>query len=101
MSLTDEDLKDYRLSRPAAVTDIFDLRDLIERLEALEENLKAREDRLIAAILALEKLYNKERVKTWELYLQEMLRQEMAKQQRQKDRTNGNSQGPTGGNHQC
>jgi len=93
MSLTEKDFDDTRLARPIAVVDLWNIDDRLSRLEAIEEQLEARENRLIQAIQALENLYHRERVKNWELILQEMLKQEMAKQQRQRDRTHGNVEG--------
>jgi hypothetical protein len=68
MSLTDSDFQDVRLARPVPVVDLWDIDDRIARLEAIA-------GRLEKAVEAFGELYKNERVKNWEMILQEMLKQ--------------------------
>jgi hypothetical protein len=72
MSLTDSDFQDFRLSRPVSVVDLWDIDDRIDRLERVAERLER-------AVVAFGELYKNERVKNWEMILQEMLKQEERK----------------------
>lgn len=72
MSLTDSDFQDIRLSRPVSVTDLWDIDDRIDRLEAIT-------GRLERAVVAFGELYRTERIKNWELILREMLKREEEK----------------------
>jgi hypothetical protein len=65
---TDKDFRDIRLSRPVSVTDLWDIDDRIDQLERISEKLER-------AVVALEELYREERIKSWELILQEMMKQ--------------------------
>jgi hypothetical protein len=67
MGLTDSDFQDLRLSRPVSVTDLWDIDDRIDRLERVAERLER-------AVVAFGELYKSERVKNWEMILQEMLK---------------------------
>jgi len=62
-----EDFQDVRLSRPVSVTDLWNIDDRISRLEDCV-------NRLEKCVECLAELYLKERVKNWELILQEMLK---------------------------
>ncbi len=67
MGIDSKDVEDIRLARPVAVTDLWDIDDRIERLEMMTERL----EKVVRAVVTL---YHEERVKTWELILQEMMR---------------------------
>lgn len=64
--------QDFKLAKSVAVVDIWDIDDRINRLEAIAERLEKVVECLI-------ELYRSERVKNWELILQEMLKKEAYK----------------------
>ena len=68
MGLEKKDFKDIKLARPVAVVDLWDIDDRIDRLEAISERLEAITHDLV-------NLYYQERVKNWELILNEMMKQ--------------------------
>lgn len=67
ISLDQQDFEDVRLSRPVSVTDLWDIDDRINRLSDCVERLEKVVESLVL-------LYQKERVKSWVLILQEIMR---------------------------
>lgn len=63
---------DFKLAKSVAVVDLWDIDDRINRLEAIAERLEE-------VVGCLVELYRSERVKNWELILQEMLKKEAQK----------------------
>jgi len=84
MGLEQKDLDDVRQSKPVAVVDLWDIDDRIDRLE----NIAKRLERVLEV---LAQLYLEERTKTWELILNELIRQE--RDQYKKGNFNGNRSG--------
>jgi len=72
MGVDHKDFEDVRLSRPVSVTDLWDIDDRISRLE----DVVTRLEKVLEAFILL---YHEERVKTWEMILQEMLKKEEQK----------------------
>ena len=64
--------EDFKLAKSVAVVDLWDIDDRINRLEAIAEHLEE-------VVGCLVELYRSERVKNWELILQEMLKKELYK----------------------
>ena len=80
MSLTDQDFQDIRLSRPVSVTDLWDIDNRVDRLEDAVNRL----EKVVEALILL---YQEERIKNWELILQEMLKQSELKKGNYGNRT--------------
>ncbi len=80
MSLEQKDLMDVKLARPVAVVDLWDLDDRAARLELIAERLEK-----VARLLS--ELYMRERTRTWQIILDEMIR--LKREQYKKDRCNG------------
>lgn len=72
MALNEKDLGDVKLSRPVAVVDVWDIDDRIDRLQ----DAVIRLERTVEALI---ELYRSERVKGWEMILQEMLKKQEQK----------------------
>lgn len=77
MALNEKDIEDIKLSRPVAVVDIWDLDDRISRLEEVA-------DQLGKAVRTLVTLYHEERVKSWELILNQMMKERDRKNEQRK-----------------
>lgn len=69
MPLDEKDTHDLRLARPVAVVDLWEAKDSLDRMEKIVERLEK-------TVRTLVTLYHEERVKSWELILKEMMRQE-------------------------
>ena len=67
--IEESDRCDVRLSRPVALVDLWDLDDRVSRLEDVVERLEK-------VVVAMVELYRSERVKNWEMILQEMMKKE-------------------------
>lgn len=61
----DKALEDVRMSRPCAVTDLWDLIEVVNKLENLVERLEL-------VLLGFSNLYKEERIKNWELILKNL-----------------------------
>jgi hypothetical protein len=72
MPLEETDFQDVRLSRPVSVTDVWDIDDRIDRLQDAV-------NRLEKIVEALAEIYRGERVKSWEMILQGMLKEQERK----------------------
>ena len=68
MGLEQKDIDDMRMARPVAVIDVWDLHDLLEKMEAIV-------NRLGDITRELHDQLHEERQKNWQLILEEMLKQ--------------------------
>ena len=75
MGLNKKDIEDVKLSRPIAVTDLWNIDDRIDRLEGITERLE-----IVVEVLFI--LYKEERVKNWTIILEELMRQRDLKKQK-------------------
>jgi len=75
-----KDVQDVKLARPVAVVDLWGIDDRIDRLEEIT-------DRLEKAIRILVTLYHEERVKNWEMILNQMLKEQDRKNEFKRHKT--------------
>jgi hypothetical protein len=68
MGFGEKDLQDVKLARPVALVDLWAIDDRIDRLEVITERLEAITRNLV-------NLYHQERVKNWELILNQMMKE--------------------------
>ena len=84
MALNEKDIEDLKLARPVAVVDLWSIDDRVNRLEGITERLESIIIEQARHIRSLVTLYHEERVKNWELIINEMVKEQDRKNERYK-----------------